>query len=204
MQNEIKGYQMSYEAYGRSVIFQYINEDVCHYKPRAGLINIRSMFRQDAAKLTIFQGLEHYQIELLEPVMEECQFPGGCVIFEQGTPADWLYILARGEVIIRFKPYDGPALTVAIIGSGGVFGWSAAMGREVYTSGVITLSEVAAYRISSRSLDQLCDCDPHTGKLLLNRLASAIAERLQGNQQQIYALLSQRIAQNGECDKNEG
>jgi CRP/FNR family transcriptional regulator, cyclic AMP receptor protein len=194
---------MSYPQYSGCVINQPLNEDVCHYKPDADFINIRIMFRQDAASLTIFQGLDHHQIEQLEPVMEECHFPGGSLVFDQGSPADWLYILARGEVIIRFKPYDGPPLTVATIGPGGVFGWSAAMGREVYTSGVIALCEVVAYRISSRSLDQLCDCDPQTGKLLLERLAAAIAERLQGNQQQIYAFLSQRIDPNDDCDKKE-
>ena len=149
------------------------------------------MFRQDITHLQLFQGLNSQQLSLLEPILEICQFAQDQTIFEQGQQAEYLYILLRGEVVIRYKPYDGPPLTVAHILPSGVFGWSAAMAREVYTSCAVTVAASEAFRISSAQLRSLCECNPEAGQLLLDRLASMIAERLQHTHKQIMSILSQ-------------
>jgi CRP-like cAMP-binding protein len=58
-----------------------------------------------------------------------------------------LYVLMDGQVAIRFKPHDGDWLTVTDVQAGGVFGWSAALGRRRYTSSAICLQESHAYSI---------------------------------------------------------
>lgn len=154
------------------------------------------MFRQDYHQFSVFAQLGDDQINQLSPFMAECQFPKDCVIFEQGLPADHLFILVSGEVMIRYKPYDGPALSVARIEPGGVFGWSAAIGRDIYTSGAIALQDSAAYRLRGCDLAAICAEYPETGKILLDSLASVIAERLQSTHTQILGILSQGISSN--------
>ena len=99
------------------------------------------MFRQDYAQLPIFAGLDGDQISQLSPFLVECSLQKDMVIFEQGPACEYLYILLTGEVAVRYKPYDGPLLAVARIEPGGVFGWSAALGRDVYTSGAVALQD---------------------------------------------------------------
>ena len=151
------------------------------------------MFRQDYGRLSIFAGLDGNQISQLSPYVLECQFTRDQVIFDQGQPAEHLYILISGGVVIRYKPYDGPPLTVAHIEPGGVFGWSAALGREVYTSAAVASQDSAAYRLRGSNLPVICSEYPETGKLLLDRLASVIAERLQSTHTQVLGILSQGI-----------
>lgn len=151
------------------------------------------MFGQDYAQISIFAGLDGNQISQLSPFMIECQFAKDTVIFEQGQPADHLYILLTGEVTIQYKPYDGPVLTVGRIEPGGVFGWSAALGRDIYTSGAVAVKNSVAYRVRSANLQVICTEYPETGKILLDRLASGIAERLQGTHTQILGILSERM-----------
>lgn len=159
------------------------------------------MFRQDYAQFSIFAGLDGNQIGQLSPYLVECQFPADSIIFEQGHPADHLFILLSGEVVVHYKPYDGPPLTVARIGPGGVFGWSAALRRDIYTSGASAVQESLAYRIRGSNLPVICSKYPETGGLLLERLASVIAERLRSTHTQVLGILTQGIDWNDNCSR---
>lgn len=149
------------------------------------------MFRQVYAQLSIFEGLDRNQLDQLSPFFTECRFPKDYMIFEQGQPADHLFILLEGEVVIKYKPYDGPILTVAHIEPGGVFGWSAALRREVYTSAAVSMNASLVYRIRGASLIAICDQYPDTGKIFLERLASVIAKRLQSTHTHILGMLTE-------------
>ncbi len=158
------------------------------------------MFSQDYSRLSIFSGLDAEQISQLSRFIDECQFPKDYLIFEQGQPADRLYILLSGEVTIRYKPYDGPPLVVARIEPGGVFGWSAALRREIYTSGAESVQESVAYSLRGENLNVLCDQYPQTGKIFLERLASVIVERLSSTHTQVLGILTQGIDKE-KCDQ---
>jgi CRP/FNR family transcriptional regulator, cyclic AMP receptor protein len=159
------------------------------------------MLKQDYTRLAIFADLDSNQISQLSPYMVECRFPSDMVVFEQGQPAEFLYILTTGEVMIRYKPYDGPPLTVARIIPGGVFGWSAALRRDIYTSDAIALLESTALRFRGSSLQIICDKHPETGKILLERLAGVIAERLRSTHTQVLGMLTQGMETEVNCSK---
>ncbi|HZU87601.1 MAG TPA: Crp/Fnr family transcriptional regulator [Anaerolineaceae bacterium] len=159
------------------------------------------MYRQDWNQPSVFDGLSREQLRSLDPILHPCQFPADLVVFEQGAPAKYLYLLLAGEVMIQYKPYDGPSLTVARIFPGGVFGWSAALGRQAYTSAAITAQPSETYRIRGSDLRNLCERVPETGAIFLDRLASVIAERLRNTHSEILAMLNQGIDPTGECSK---
>jgi len=159
------------------------------------------MYRQDYAQLSIFADLDGNQLNQLSPFIQECQFPKDYVIFEQGQPAEMLFILLTGEVVIRFKPYDGPPLTVARIEPGGVFGWSSALGRDVYSSGATAVQESTALCIRGSNLQVVCTQYPETGNILLERLASVIAERLRSTHTQVLGMLTQGMDAAAECPR---
>lgn len=151
------------------------------------------MFRNELSQTPVFSGMTKEQIDQVLPLMELCQFPQDHVVFQQGQKAEYLYILLRGEVVIRYKPYDGPPLIIARIEPGGVFGWSSTLGRETYTSAAIATDEIIAYRIGSRQLSWLCELFPKTGVILLQRLANVISQGLTETQSQVFDMLSQGV-----------
>ncbi len=160
------------------------------------------MFRQELSQVPIFRGLSEMQLDSLDPYIQLCHFAKGQVIFDQGQVAAFMYILRQGEVIIQYKPYDAPLLTVTRIEPGGVFGWSAALGREKYTSAAIADSDCDVYQLRGEGLSSICDQYPETGVVILGRLASVIAERLQCTHTQIMLMLSQGI--HGDCERKNG
>jgi CRP/FNR family cyclic AMP-dependent transcriptional regulator len=143
--------------------------------------------------LAFFQGLDPSERELILKRFRPEQHEAGAVIFQQDHPADRLYLLVTGQVEIIFKPYDGEQLTVSLIGPGGVFGWSAALGRPSYTSGAVCVSDSECLSIRGSDLRRMCEEHPATGVVLLERLAEAIAQRLTSTHEHVMELLRQGI-----------
>jgi len=160
------------------------------------------MFRQELSQVPIFRGLDEMQLDFLDPFVNLCCYTKGQVIFDQGQAATFMYILRQGEVIIQYKPYDAPLLTVTRIEPGGVFGWSAALGRVEYTFAAIAVVDSEAYQLRGEGLSRICAQYPETGVVILGRLASVIAERLQSTHNQILSMLSQGLY--GDSEKRNG
>ncbi|MBI4927485.1 MAG: cyclic nucleotide-binding domain-containing protein [Anaerolineae bacterium] len=151
------------------------------------------MFRQKYADLPVFDGLDASQIATISPYLDEVSYRAGEVIFEQGQKAEHLYIVLEGEVLVRYKPYDGPPIIVSRIPTGGVFGWSAALGRGEYTSACVASMDCMIYRMRKDNLQRLCETNPTTGHLLLERLAGGIAERMRNTHVSLLDILVQGI-----------
>jgi CRP-like cAMP-binding protein len=99
--------------------------------------------------------------------------------------------MISGRVAIRFKPEDGETITVTEIEKGGVFGWSAALGRRRYTSCAVCLADTETLNIRGDDLRKLCETHPETGVIVLERLAEVIAERLRNTHSHVVELLHQ-------------
>ena len=151
------------------------------------------MFRQELAQVSLFKDLCPEDLDFVAPLLEPVDLAQNEVIFEQGRIAEHLYILLEGEVVVNFKPYDGPQLTVAHIHSGGVFGWSAILGRQVYTSIALAAVDSVAIRMRGEELRSLCEEKPQTGLAILERLAGVIAERLNSTHAQIFTMLTESM-----------
>lgn len=149
------------------------------------------MFEEIFDQLAIFEGMDTSQRTLLEAYFVVCDCTDDDVIFEQDAPAEFLYIVIDGEVAVRFKPDDGPELIVSRIKEGGVFGWSAAFGSGIYTSGAFCTQPCKLLRVRGTDLKMLRENHPETGILILRRLATIVAERMenQGDHSQVMAFL---------------
>ena len=140
-------------------------------------------------ELTFFEGLNQADRTLLRPIFIPCDFYPNTQLFEQGDPADNLYLVVVGEVVVVFKPDDGPPITVARVQPGGVVGWSAALGSRVYTSGAVCLVYTQLLRARGSDLRKLCAQHSDLSCIVLDRLATVIAQRLSSTHDQVVALL---------------
>jgi CRP-like cAMP-binding protein len=144
-------------------------------------------------QLHLLEGLSPEQRELVYSLLEPCDYEEGSILFEQGEPADNLYLVLDGEITVQFKPDDGPALIVARVGPQGVVGWSAALGSPEYTSGAICTTDCKMLCLSGVNLRDLCENYPETGTIILERLAAVISERLTNTHTHVIALLEQGL-----------
>ncbi len=106
-------------------------------------------------QLKLFEDLTPAQSTMIRDIFSPVEELSGSVIFCQGDPAEYLYIVAEGEVLIEYKPDDGPLLTIARIRTDGVVGWSAALGSPDYTSSAICSTDCTLLRVSGAALPRL-------------------------------------------------
>jgi CRP-like cAMP-binding protein len=144
--------------------------------------------------IPVFQDLEPDQLAQLETLFEYFTCPPQTIIFEQGDPAGYLYLILEGSVTIHYKPYDGPTIKITHLRDGDVFGWSAVIGSSHYTSTLISESTLQAVRIRGEDLLKLSLRQPDFGKIVLSRLARVVSSRWKNSQSQVQAILKQGLA----------
>ena len=101
------------------------------------------------------------------------------------------YFIITGKVEMSFKPYDGTPITVSHVEKGGLFGWSAVVGSEKYTSSAIAIEDVMAFRMKGNELRKLCVEHPEAGKVILERLADGASSRWKDAHKQVQSMLVQ-------------
>ncbi len=146
-------------------------------------------------RTAIFKELDKNEMNLLSPLFEPFACQAGTVILEQGAPAEFLYLVVSGTVEMSFKPYDGNPITVTHVEKDGLFGWSAVIGSEKYTSSAIAIEDVQAFRVHGSELRKFCVEHPQAGKDVLERLADGVASRWKDAHKQIKSLLVQGITE---------
>ena len=140
--------------------------------------------------IPLFENLDTAQIALLKPLFEQFNCAANTVVFEQGEPASYLYLLLKGEMLIRFKPYDAPPITLTRLRDGDVFGWSAVLGSTDYTSSLVSETQIESIRIRGSHLLMLVRDHPETGKIIMDRLANVVSSRWKNARTQVQALLN--------------
>lgn len=144
-------------------------------------------------QVAIFKELNQKQIELLRPLFEPFSCQAGTVILEQGAPAECFYLLVSGTVALSFKPYDGTSFTLSNVEKGGLFGWSAVVGSENYSSSAIAVADVEAFQVRGDALREFCLKHPETGIDILERLADGVSLRWKNAHEQIKSLIIEGI-----------
>lgn len=132
-------------------------------------------------------------MDLLEPLFESYTCPAGTVVLQQGKPAEYLYLIVSGSAQVSYKPYDGTAITVSHVETGGLFGWSAVVGSEYYTSSTIAIEPLEAMRIRGSDLRTFCTEHPEAGRDLLERLANSVSSRWTNAKEQVKSILEQGL-----------
>ena len=156
---------------------------------------------ESITQISLFQDLGTRDINRLNHIFTVEHFVQDQLIFQQESKAEYFYILLQGKVVIRYKPYDGPPLVIARIAPGGVFGWSAMLHRDVYTSDAVADVSSQAYRARGQELLDFCAKSPDSGAIILQRLAHAISERLEGSHTEILKLFRSGMDLTNECWK---
>jgi len=146
-------------------------------------------------RVAIFKELDENQINLLKPLFEPFACRAGTIILHQGASAEFLYLIISGTVEMSFKPYDGNPITVSHVEKGGLFGWSAVVGSEKYTSSAIAIEDVEAFRIHGSELRKFCAEHPEAGKDILECLADGVASRWKDSHKQIKSLIVQGLTE---------
>ena len=144
-------------------------------------------------RLTLFKDLKESYMDLLQPLFEAFTCDAGTTVIQQGLPADYLYLITSGKAEVSYKPYDGVSITVTHVEAGGLFGWSAVVGSDKYTSSAVASETLEAVRIHGSALRNLCLEHPEAGRDILESLANSVSTRWKDANAQVQSILEQGL-----------
>lgn len=103
-------------------------------------------------------------------------YPKGLMLFKEGDPADFFYILVKGSV--RLSLGERNPATYLVNHAGEAFGWSSLVGLQTYTASAECLKESIIMRFAKESVQVLTETDPLNGMEFYKRLARMLGNRL--------------------------
>ena len=150
---------------------------------------------EPALRSTFLKELDQKQLEILAPLFEPFRAPASTIIFEQGEQTSYLYLILHGTVAIRYKPHDGSPITLTHLHSGDVFGWSAVVRNDTYTSSALTTTEIETLRVHCDDLKKFYQVNPELGYILLEKLAENVSPRWKNAREQIQVMFGGVLGQ---------
>lgn len=132
------------------------------------------------ARLDFLEGLPEWALMRLAAASTEHSLGANAFVLHQHDKAESLYILLEGEVqiLLRFEGIDD-LLVGATHQHGAVLGWSVFRIPHRYTASVRCDGPVRVLEVPATVLNEVIGADPRVGLLLLRRLATAVASRLE-------------------------
>jgi CRP/FNR family transcriptional regulator, cyclic AMP receptor protein len=124
----------------------------------------------------IFHGIERAAIETLVQQLTPVDFRRGEIVFDEGEPGDWMYIVVSGKVKIGRRTRDGRENLLAVLGPSDVFGELSVFDTGTRTSTVTAVTKVSAVSIDRNALHSWMAVHPEIGEQLLRVLARRLRD----------------------------
>ena len=124
--------------------------------------------------VNMFETMSADQLKILSNISREIQIQGGTVLFEQGDPCDYLYVIVAGEIEIILNQESGESKILATLGPTASFGEIALFGDEGRSAGARASKDASLLGIEKDPLLQLIHEHPTISIAIIGRLASII------------------------------
>ncbi|ALG09703.1 Crp/Fnr family transcriptional regulator [Kibdelosporangium phytohabitans] len=146
------------------------------------------------AAVPAFSGLDQAIVRRLAAVCGCRDYPKGQVIFHRGDPADCLYVLVRGEVMISVLSPHGDRMVVATCAPPEVFGEIALLDGGTRTASVETLTPTRVLTISRTDFLALLRAHPPLMESLLQVVGRLFRQTLERSSDYVFLNLQGRVA----------
>ncbi len=100
----------------------------------------------------------------------------GDILFHENDEARYFYILLNGRV--KLSVGEGGQVVYDVAQNGEVFGWSALIGRDVYSASAECVEQTKLLVTDRQKLGKVLEEDPANGIIFFKQLAATLGNRL--------------------------
>ncbi|NIM95999.1 MAG: cyclic nucleotide-binding domain-containing protein [Anaerolineales bacterium] len=135
------------------------------------------------SQVELFEGLPRRQLSKVAEFFEEESYSRGALIFNEGDPAECLYVLLEGKVAIRLHLSSRPeSVTVAMLEQTyETFGWSSLVAPYYYTASALCEDNCKVLSISGLDLIGILEQEPASGFEVMRKITEVIGSRLRNS-----------------------
>lgn len=132
-----------------------------------------------------FRGIDPAFLALMVGCATNVRFSAGSFLFQEGEPADRLFVLREGAVALEIAaPARGP-IVVQTLHQGDIVGFSWLFEPHRWQFDARAIGPVRALALDGVCLRTKCEGDPRLGYDLMQRFAHVIVQRLQATRLQL-------------------
>ena len=124
--------------------------------------------------VNMFETLSADELKILSNISREIQIPEGTVLFEQGDPCDYLYVIVDGAIEIILNQANGAPRILATLGPPTSFGEIALFGDEGRSAGARASRDTSLLGIEKEPLLELIHEHPTISIAIIGQLAGII------------------------------
>lgn len=136
-----------------------------------------------------FSKLSEAELAEISQLFSETSYAKGQIIFSEGDPSNWLFIVKEGNVkIVKFS-VEGKASILQILGPGDVLGEVAVFDRGPYPASALAMADVTILKLRSADFSRCLNKYPH----IAIETVFILAKRLRHTTEIIRGLGSERV-----------
>lgn len=144
---------------------------------------------EDLKKITLFNTLSDGELKELAPYISRSVVKKREVIFSEGDPSDWLYIVSEGKVKITKLSQDGKEIILEVIQPLDFFGAIAILKGFPYPANAVAMEDSKVLKISRTNLMRVLDRFPN----LMYCMALQLGERMKGSHESLKNIALERV-----------
>ena len=138
----------------------------------------------ELARLRLFDGLSEDELAPVAAVASRRRLSDGETLLEQGRPADAVYAIVRGRLVLRVADERSSAI-VATLGPGDLLGWSSLRERATALSTARAAGETEVVAIPVDPVIDLAAGGSSDSRRLVQRLIGIAAADLEASRVQL-------------------
>lgn len=116
-------------------------------------------------------------LEELVPITDILMFDRNEMVFSQDEPANRLYLLKTGKVLLEQRISENMTVSLSAINPGYSFGWSAMIEKSDYSTDAICADPCEIYSFKAARLKQKMEQNHSLGYIINQRLLYVIKKR---------------------------
>ena len=124
----------------------------------------------------LFGSLNKDFVKEIMNIAEKDSHKTGEMLFHEGDPASWFYILIKGRIKLSLGK---TGQVVYLVGTAGeMFGWSSLVGRSTYSASAECMTATKLLRFDKKNLESIIQKDAENRVAFFRSLAAILGARL--------------------------
>ncbi len=140
-------------------------------------------------KIELFKNLSDDELAELDSHLAAASHKKKEMIFAEGEPPEWFYIVASGKVKITKTSQDGKEIILEVISPNDIFGGVAVLRNFPYPASAVAMEDTEALKISRKNLLRLVDRFPN----LMYCIAMQLGDRMKSSHDSLKNIALERV-----------
>jgi CRP/FNR family transcriptional regulator, cyclic AMP receptor protein len=145
---------------------------------------------EDLIKIKVLDNLTQPMLESMQPLTRLHLFEEGHVVYKEGDPAEYFYMLIKGKVNLEVEAAETLIISLGAIKPGYSFGWSSLLPGSQHSTTAMCVETCEILAIPGDDFLKLLEKDHTIGYKFMSSVVSILKRRLERRTNQFIRVMT--------------